>query len=110
MAESTMNEVARELLSQSKADKVTWEDVGTWGTYRVFFPDVVLIITRTRPALEEESDLELELMNDAGRVIDSLEASPEDAMYAVLTEIFDLAEHHVRNTGINKALDYLTQI
>ena len=108
MPESRMNEVAQELLSQSSGHKVGWEETSRRGSYRVVFPDVVLIISRTYPTLEE-SELSLELMGETGRVVDSLDTQPEDDMYAVLIQIFDLAGQHVRELGINKALDYLKQ-
>ena len=107
MPESRMNEVAQELLSQSRDHNVTWEDSATKGSYRVFFPDVVLVISRSYRSLEESSNLLLELMNDSGRVVDCLDTTSEEAMHSVLSEIFDLAEQHVRDTGVNKALDYL---
>jgi hypothetical protein len=111
MAESRMNELAQELLSKSKADKVLWEDTGVkqGGSYRVYFPDVALTITRNTLGFEKDSDLRLELMSDAGRVIDCLETTPEDAIHADLAEIFRLAAQHVREIGINKALAYLKQ-
>ena len=108
MPESRMNGVAQELLSQSSGHKVGWEETSRRGSYRVVFPDVVLIISRTYPTLEE-SELSLELMGETGRVVDSLDTQPEDDMYAVLIQIFDLAGQHVRELGINKALDYLKQ-
>ena len=108
MPESRMNEVAQELLSQSSGHKVSWEETSRRGSYRVVYPDVVLIISRTYPTLED-SELSLELMGETGRVVDSLDTQPEDDMYAVLGQIFDLAEQHVREIGINKALDYLKQ-
>jgi len=104
-----MVEVARELLSQSKGHKVDWEDAGRGDHYRVFYPDVVLAISRTETYMEETYDLRLELMGDAGRVIDSLDTTPEDDRYSILEQIFELAEEHVRDTGINKALGYLKQ-
>jgi len=107
MPESRMTEVAQELLSNSRDHNVAWEDGATRGSYRVFFPDVVLTISRIYPSLEESSDLRFELMNDTGRVIESLDTTPEETMHSVLSEIFDLAEQHVRDTGINKALNYL---
>jgi hypothetical protein len=107
MPESRINEVARELLGQSKEDKVDWESTGIRGSYRVIFPDVALTIYRVYLDYEETSDLLLELMNETGRVIDPLEAAPEHSMHCVLAQIFDLAERHVRDAGIDKALEYL---
>ena len=106
MPESNMNGLAQKLLGQSKEDKVDWEDTGRRGSYRVIFPDVALTITRESPS-SEESYLVFELMNETGRVIDSLVTAPEEPMHPVLSQIFDLAAGHVRDTGITKALEYL---
>jgi len=46
-------------------------------------------------------------MNESGRVIDYLLTSPEDSMHSTLSQIFDLADEHIRETGISKALEYL---
>lgn len=107
MPESKMHELAQKLLGQSKDEKVDWEDIGRRGSYRVIFPDVALTITRVWEDLEEASDLRLELMNETGSVIDSIETEPEDAMHSLLSQIFDLAQQHVQRIGINKALEYL---
>ena len=107
MPESRLNEVAQQLLDQSIDHKVAWEEAGRTDSYRVFFPDIVLAISRIQPSLGRDSDLRLELMSDAGRVIDSLETTPEGEMHSILGQIFDLAEQHVLDAGINKALDYL---
>ena len=106
MPESRMNEVAQALLSQSKDHEVSWEETTRRGSYRVVFPDVVLIVSRTYPTLED-SDLSLELMGETGRVVDSLHTKPEDDMHPVLSQIFNLAEQDIRDYGINKALGYL---
>ena len=108
MPESRMNEVANELFSQSSGHKVGWEETGRRDSYRVVFPDVVLILSRSYPTVED-SDFSLELIGETGRVVDSLDTQDEDDMYAVLSQIFDLAQQHVREIGINKALDYLKQ-
>jgi hypothetical protein len=107
MPESRLSEVAQELLRQSGKHKVDWEDTGRRASYRVVSPDVVLAISRVQPVLEEDSELRLELMNETGRVIDSVETSHEDPMHLILSQIFELAEQHVRDIGINQALDYL---
>lgn len=106
MAETKMQELARKLLGQSKEDKVDWEDSGRRGSFRVIFPDVALTISRRSPS-SEESELQFELMNESGRVIDYLLTSPEDSMHSTLSQIFDLADEHIRETGISKALEYL---
>lgn len=107
MPESNMKEVAEQLLTQSKEHKVTWEETSRRGAYRVHFPDIALTITRVSPSLEDSSDMRLELMSEAGRVIESLETTPEDPMYSTLSQIFDLAQQDIRDSGIDKALDYL---
>lgn len=108
MDESRMNEVAQALLSQSKDNEVVWEESSRKGSYRVVFPDVVLTVSKTYPS-SEESDVTLELMNETGRVVDSLSTYPDNDMHSILSQIFELAEQHVRDTGINKALGYLKQ-
>ena len=107
MPESKMNEVAEQLLSQSKEHKVSWEEISRRGAYRVHFPDIALTITRVNTYLEEVSGMRLELMSDAGSVIDSLETKPEDSMHSILSQIFDLAQQEIRDSGIDKALGYL---
>ena len=107
MPESRIDEVAQELLGQSKEDKVDWESTGARASYRVIFPDVILTISRVYLDIGQTSDLRLELMNETGRVINLLETAPKDHMHALLEQIFDLAEQHVRNAGIDKALENL---
>jgi len=107
MPEPRMNEVAQELLSQSKDQKVDWEKAGKAASYRVFFPDIALTISRLGTL--DETHFELDLIGESGTAIDSLHTAPEDTMQPVLTEIFYLAEQHVRDNGINKALGYLKQ-
>ena len=58
------------------------------------------------PSLEDP-DLSLELVGEAGRVVDSLKTNPQDDMYPVLSQIFALADQKIRDSGINKALEYL---
>ncbi|MDA0264175.1 MAG: hypothetical protein O3A93_10315 [Chloroflexi bacterium] len=108
MPESKLDEVANKLLGQSKENKVNWEDTGKRGTYRVFFPDVALAITKVYPS-SEDSELCLELMNESGSVIDYLETAPGDRYHSLLSQIFDFAQQHVRDAGINKALEYLKE-
>ena len=45
--------------------------------------------------------------SESGRVIDSLGAQPTSEQYELLGEIFENAEAYVRNSGIDKALEYL---
>ena len=113
MPESRINEVAQALLSQSKDHEVAWEESSKRGSYRVVFPDVVLAISREDGIYEERGDIKqgilykLELMNETGRVIETLDSKPEDTTHTILGQIFDLAEQHVRDRGIDKALGYL---
>lgn len=108
MPESNMHELAQKLLAQSIKDKVDWEDTGRRGSYRVIFPDVALTISRVFLDYDETPDLVLELMNENGIVIGSLETTPEDPMHPVLSQILDNATRFVSDTGITKALEYLT--
>lgn len=121
MPESRMNEVAQELWQQTKAGKVDWERTRSEDAYRVVFPDVMLRISRqalTGPRVvsweisaTESFDYQLDVHDDAGRVIGSLAPAHEDSMHELLAELFQLAERHVRfvqqASGIDKALDYL---
>ena len=116
MAESRMTELANELLTRTKEDKVAWQGTGRKEEYRVYFPDVVLTISKEQEIAEigEERDefgfvttYKVDLGSESGRVIDSLRVQPNAEQYELLSEIFENAEAHVRNSGINKALDYL---
>ena len=107
MPESRMNELAQSLIGQSKEGKIDWESTGARASYRVIFSDVILTISRVYQDIGETSDLRLELMNETGRVINLLETAPEDSMHSLLAQIFDLAGRHVRDAGIDKALEYL---
>ena len=111
MAESRMTELAKELLTRSKEDKVAWQETGRKEEYRVYFPDVVLTVSKEIAEKGEEIDFvttyKLELGSESGRVIDYLRVQPNAEQYKLLGEIFENAVAHVRNSGINKALDYL---
>jgi len=118
MAESRMTELANELLTRTKEDKVAWQETGRKEEYRVYFPDVVLTVSKEEEIAEEEiaekgdefgfvTTYKLDLGSESGRVIDSLRVQPNAEQYELLGEIFQNAEAHVRNSGINKALDYL---
>ncbi len=107
MPESKMNEVAEQLLRQSKEHKVSWAETGSRVAYRVHFPDIALTITRVSSSLGEVSDMRLELMSDGGRVIDSLDTAHENPMHSTLNQIFEIAQQDIRDSGIDKALNYL---
>jgi hypothetical protein len=117
-----MNEVAQELLRRSRDRKVPWEEKISrlalgHNRYQVIFPEGALILTRgeTEPTEHIEGvgeartafEYELALLGETGRVIDSLNAKPEEPMNRTLEEIFELAQGYVRDKGINKALDFL---
>ena len=57
--------------------------------------------------IAETCNLRLKWMNETGRVIKCLETEPEDSMESLLEQVLDLVEQHVRDAGINKALEYL---
>ncbi len=116
MAESRMTELANELLTRTREDKVAWQETGRKEEYRVYFPDVFLTVSKGEeitetPGVGDEfgfvTTYKLDLGSEAGRVIDSLRVQPNAEQYELLGEIFENAEAHVRNSGIAKALDYL---
>ena len=116
MAESRMTELANELLTRTKEDKGAGQETGSKEEYRVYFPDVVLTVSKEEEIWEEAevadefpfvTTYKLDLGSESGRVIDSLKVWPNAEQYELLSEIFENATAHVRNSGINKALDYL---
>ena len=113
MAESRMAELANELLTRSKEDKVAWQETGRKEEYRVYFPDVVLAASKEEEIAEEGdafgfvTTYKLDLGSESGRVIDSLRVQPDAEQFGLLSEIFENATAHVWDSGINKALDYL---
>ena len=115
MAESRMIEVVSELLRLSKTNKLAWEKSIRENEYRVVFPDVVFSVSKD----VGRGNCQLNLIDDSGQVIDSLQielpsvldrlkGEPADPRNDVET-IFDLAESYVKDAGINKALQYLKQ-
>ena len=116
MAESRMTELAHELLTRTKEDKVAWQETGRKEEYRVYFPDVFLTVSKgeemtEKPGVGDEfgfvTTYRLDLGSEAGRVVDSLKVQPNVEHYEILSEIYENAEAHVRNSGIDKALNYL---
>ena len=119
-----MHELAQELLRRSHARNLEWQESGYPNSYRVFFPDVALTISRG-PEIREASDTQvidyatcqLDLVGEAGKTVGTLltksrfsgesESPEEEAMHRVLAEIFDLAVNHVQGRNIDKALEYL---
>ncbi len=108
MANPDIKELAEQLLEQSKAHKVNWEDTRAGGEFRVFFPDLALRLSRVLGIFEDESaEYKLELTSNTGRSIDSLIPEPGAPLYQLLSDIFTLAEEYIHDNSINKALDYL---
>ena len=116
MAASRMDEVAQELLRRSRENKVNWEESGKRDSYRVFFPDVALVIARERTTISDGLDnrvisdgtiFQLDLMSEAGKIVHSLLPKSEEPPYQLLKEIFGLAESYVRDSSVDRALEYL---
>ena len=123
MTDSRMTEVASELLRLAKADKLTWQKYILGNGYRVILPDVVFRIHCDDKIVHR---YRLDLIDDSGEVVASLESSSDDALaeeigelavrpaqagqqHQQLKEIFELAESYVRDAGITKALQNLKQ-
>ncbi len=115
MPEQGINEVASELLRRSRDGKIPWKQTRRDNEYRVSFPDVSLAILR-------QTDLDLyrlDLINETGSVIESLEWTPFysptgntvelESRRETLKEIYDLAEAHVHEEVAQRALQYLKQ-
>ena len=110
-----INNVASELLRRSRDGKITWKQTINDHEYRVSFPDVSLAISG-QPALDM---YRLDLINETGAIIESLEWSPfyspaakqEDSDFRkeTLTEIYGLAEAYVQEDVAKRALKYLKQ-
>ena len=110
-----INEVASELLRRSRDGKIPWKQTRRDNEYRVSFPDVSLAISRA------SGHYQLDLINESGSVIGSLEYSPLslfseteetealESRKETLKEIYDLAEAHVQEEVAQKALQYLKQ-
>ena len=115
MAESRMNEVARELLRLSKANKLAWEQATIKeNEYRVFFPEMGMSISNDEGVT---GYYRLALINDTGRVVNCLEVNRAGTVrephgstreiYDTLQEIYELAKSYVQDAGTAKALQYL---
>ena len=127
MNKSRMEQLAQELLRQSREGKVTWEEIASQGceeSYRVAFADVALVVSKWQPLRNSSwqplRDLSnsfklniaayrLELRNDAGETTESLLAVPGQAAYRALREVFCLARRQASpaERDIDKALEYL---
>ncbi|MCY4364962.1 MAG: hypothetical protein OXE17_01850 [Chloroflexi bacterium] len=110
-----LNEVASELLRRSRDGKIPWKQTRRDSEYRVSFPDVSLAIFCA------SGHYRLDLINETGSVIESLEYSPLsiftqtgkrdelESRSKTLKEIYDLAEAHVQEEVAQRALQYLKQ-
>ena len=123
MAKARINQVAEELLNQSRADNIPWETIEDRETaYRTTFPETSLIVSRWSPlhnspwhgirdfANSINLDLatfRLELLNDAGEVVDSLLTVPGQTSYRRLREVYELA--HSKASYSEKSIDEVLQ-
>ena len=104
MAESGMLELAQELLSSSKAEKIEW---GAYGPdrFKVDIPNMTIMVSR----LGREYSLRLD--NSDGVLLDTLysESPIGDPTHPILRELFELARKQTLNVdeNINKALQFL---
>ena len=121
MADSQMNEVAKELLRLSEVKKLKWENSIRGNEYRVVLPDMSF-----RISLQGDNGYRLCLIGDTGQAIDILESEENDALTEQLGElasepvefsqqhrqlkaIYKLAESYVKEEGISRALEVLRQ-
>ena len=127
MAKSRMTQVAEQLLQQSRSGKVAWEQVeNRENAYQVAFPDTTLVISRWSPlggsswtAVRDLSrtfgvdvaSYRLELLDEAGAVVESLLAVPGQVIYRTLRDTFALARGQVTHAeeNINKVMEYLRE-
>lgn len=102
MTETKIQELARQLLSQTKANKVEWEKTGrlSENDLRLVFPGGSFII-------EERLEGHRLSVHDLSGVVDQLdsESFPESA--GTLEEIYRLAQAQIKDRGIEKALEFL---
>ncbi|MDA1219242.1 MAG: hypothetical protein O2909_07355 [Chloroflexi bacterium] len=104
MTESKMLELAEEVLAQSKAGKVKWEEITNTDAYGVKFPDIGLGIVRISGA-----EYLLQLRDIGGKLLDSLSGRRGSEEYNMLQEIYNLARGEALSVeeNIDKALNYL---
>ncbi|MDE2781256.1 MAG: hypothetical protein OXI91_16500 [Chloroflexota bacterium] len=115
MAGQGMNEIADELLRRSRDGRLAWKQTRKGNEYRVSFPDVSLAISH-EPTL---NTYQLDLINEAGSVIESIEWSPfyspnekqedKDFRRDILQDIYGFAEMYVQEEVAQRALQYLKQ-
>ena len=104
MAEIRMEELAQQLLTQTKAGKVEWEktrrpyaDID----YRLFFPEGYFAIETI------SNGPRLSLYDDSGVTVDELESGASEKIATTLREIIDLAEARIKDRGIERAFEFL---
>ena len=127
MVKARINQVAEELLIQARADKLKWEIIEDRETaYLTSFPETSLIVSRWSPLHNapwaEVRDLansisldlatyRLELLNDAGEILESLLTIPGQASYRRLREVYQLAHRQASYSekSIDEVLQHLRQ-
>ena len=109
MPEKGMNEVATELLRLTREKKLTWKPSRRENDYTVSFPEMSFSISYDRRI----GTYRLEMVNESGAIVDSLrQPVPVESVDSLeelpeLIQIYNLAVSYIKETSINKALDYL---
>ncbi|PKB80206.1 MAG: hypothetical protein BZY88_09385 [SAR202 cluster bacterium Io17-Chloro-G9] len=101
MSIERMSELAEQLLLQTRANKLVWENGSKSNEYRIFFPDGSITIYGSG------SYFLIRLHDESARGIDTLSTDDSEIVDTRLEEIFLLAEEQLKNRGIDKALEYL---
>ncbi len=109
MQQPKMVQLAQQLLETARAGKVKWREGLASDSYTASLPDISLIITRTM--LSPLEGYRLDLVNDKGKIIESISHELSDPLPRgqSLREIHDLARRDVLDIdgNIDKALEYL---
>jgi hypothetical protein len=104
-----MAELAQQLLETARAGKVKWEEGLKSDSYRANLPDISLVITRTN-----QEDYRLDLINDKGRIIESIASGPllPSQVRQTMEQIHEIARRSVLaiDQNIDKALEYLRRV
>ena len=106
MEEAKMIELAEQLLLRAQAGGLEWAEGTRDNDYMVEFPDISLAI-RAR----ERGYYVLELINNVGDEIESLDSHVVPGTETILREIYGIARRKTLDIdgNINKALEYLKQ-
>lgn len=104
MAKIRMEELAQQLLTQTKAGKVEWEK-----TRRPYGDiDCRLVFSEGYFVIETISNgPRLSLYGDFVVAVDELESSASEKIATTLREIIDLAEARIKDRGIERAFEFL---